>query len=48
MAIACARITDAFPNGRMTNYTRYIKTDLEARGELERVAKKKPQRIRLV
>lgn len=36
----------AFPNGRMTNYTRYTKTDLEARGELERVPKRSPQRVR--
>lgn len=36
----------AFPNGRMTNYTRYTKTDLEARGEVERVPKRSPQRIR--
>ena len=35
-----------FPKGRMTNYTRYTKTDLEARGELERVPGKSPQRIR--
>lgn len=35
-----------FPKGRMTNYTRYTKTDLEARGELARVAKKTPQRVR--
>ncbi|MEO0603210.1 MAG: hypothetical protein AAF211_17355 [Myxococcota bacterium] len=36
----------AFPTGRMTNYTRYTKTDLEARGELERVPKRSPQRVR--
>lgn len=36
----------AFPNGRMTNYTRYTKTDLEARGELERVSRSSPQRVR--
>lgn len=35
-----------FPNGRMTNYTRYTKTDLEARGELVRVPGRSPQRIR--
>lgn len=34
-----------FPKGRMTNYTRYIKTDLEARGELARVPRSSPQRI---
>lgn len=36
----------AFPKGRMTNYTRYTKTDLEARGELERVPRRSPQRVR--
>lgn len=30
----------AFPTGRETNYTRYIKTDLEAPGELLRVPKR--------
>lgn len=35
-----------FPKGRMTNYTRYIKTDLEVRGELARVPRSSPQRIR--
>lgn len=35
-----------FPGGRMTNYTRYTKVDLEARGELERVAGSAPQRVR--
>ncbi|MEM6291629.1 MAG: hypothetical protein AAGA54_10200 [Myxococcota bacterium] len=37
-----------FPKGRMTNYTRYTKTDLEARGELERVPGKSPQRVRRI
>ena len=37
-----------FPKGRMTNYTRYIKTDLEARGELARVPRSSPQRIRRI
>lgn len=37
-----------FPKGRMTNYTRYVKTDLEARGEIERVPRSSPQRIRRV
>lgn len=35
-----------FPNGRMTNYARYVKTDLEARGELSRVPNSSPQRVR--
>lgn len=38
----------SFPKGRMTNYTRYTKTDLEARGELVRVAKSSPQRVKKV
>ena len=36
-----------FPNGRMTNFVRYTKVDLEARGEVQRVPKSAPQRIRL-
>jgi len=36
----------AFPKGWMTNDTRYTKTDLEARGELVRVPKSSPQRVR--
>ena len=35
-----------FPKGRMTNYTRYTKVDMEARGEVERVPKRSPQRVR--
>ena len=35
----------SFPNGRMTNYARYVKTDLEARGEVERIPGRSPQRI---
>ncbi|MEO1228510.1 MAG: hypothetical protein AAFZ18_06375 [Myxococcota bacterium] len=35
-----------FPKGRMTNYVRYVKTDLEARGEVVRVEGSSPQRIR--
>lgn len=35
-----------FPKGRMTNYARYTKTDMEARGELRRVAGSSPQRLR--
>ncbi|EDM76460.1 hypothetical protein PPSIR1_24044 [Plesiocystis pacifica SIR-1] len=37
---------ERFPKGRMTNYTRYTKTDLEARGELERIPRSSPQRLR--
>ena len=36
-----------FPNGRLTNYVRYTKVDLEARNEVERVIPSSPQRIRL-
>ncbi|MEM1349596.1 MAG: hypothetical protein AAGI01_13625 [Myxococcota bacterium] len=36
----------SFPKGRMTNYTRYTKVDMEARGELERIPKSSPQRVR--
>lgn len=36
----------AFPGGRLTNFTRYIKVDLEGRGVLEVVPKSSPQRIR--
>jgi hypothetical protein len=43
-----ARLEDhpAFPGGRLTNFTRYIKVDLEGRGLLEVVAGSAPQRIR--
>ena len=34
-----------FPSGRLTNMTRYVKVDLEARGELLRVPKSSPQRL---
>lgn len=37
---------ELFPKGRMTNDTRYVKTDLEARGEVERLAGSGAQRIR--
>lgn len=37
----------AFPSGRLTNYVRYVKVDLEARGEVRRVPGSSPQRIRL-
>ncbi len=34
-----------FPNGRLTNYVRYTKTDLEARCVVERIPGSSPQRI---
>ena len=37
---------ELFPNGRLTNYVRYTKVDLEARCEVERVPAGSPQRIR--
>lgn len=36
---------ELFPNGRLTNYVRYTKVDLEARCEIERVAGSSPQRL---
>ncbi len=38
----------AFPTGRLTNYVRYAKVDLEARGVLQRVPRSSPQRVRRV
>lgn len=38
--------SDLFPNGRLTNYVRYTKTDMEARCEIERVSGSSPQRVR--
>lgn len=35
-----------FPGGRLTNYVRYVKVDLEARGYLRRVDGSGPQRLR--
>ncbi len=35
-----------FPSGRMSNRVRYVKVDLEARGEVARVPGSSPQRIR--
>lgn len=35
-----------FPGGRLRNYCTHTKVDLEARGEIERVAGVSPQRIR--
>ena len=36
-----------FPKGRLTNYVRYTKTDMEARCEIERIPRSSPQRIAL-
>jgi hypothetical protein len=36
---------ERFPNGRLTNYVRYTKTDMEARCEIERIPGSTPQRI---
>lgn len=36
----------AFPGGRTRNYCTYTKVDLEARGEVERVPRSSPQRLR--
>jgi uncharacterized protein DUF6958 len=43
-----ARLGDhpAFPGGRLTNFTRYVKVDLEGRGLLEVVPGSSPQRVR--
>lgn len=48
VAATQARLGDhpAFPGGRLTNFTRYIKVDLEARGLIEVVPGATPQRIR--
>jgi hypothetical protein len=37
--------SELFPNGRLTNYVRYTKTDMEARCEIERIVRSAPQRI---
>jgi hypothetical protein len=37
--------SELFPNGRLTNYVRYTKTDMEARCEVERIPGSSPQRI---
>lgn len=37
---------ELFPGGRLTNYVRYTKVDLEARCEVERVHGPSPQRVR--
>lgn len=36
---------ELFPKGRLTNYVRYTKTDMEARCEIERIPGSTPQRI---
>lgn len=36
----------AFPNGRLTNFVRYTKVDLEARRIVERIPGSSPQRVR--
>jgi hypothetical protein len=36
----------AFPGGRLTNFTRYIKVDLVSRGVLKVVPGASPQRVR--
>ncbi|NNC78798.1 MAG: hypothetical protein HKN94_01480 [Acidimicrobiales bacterium] len=36
---------ELFPKGRLTNYVRYTKTDMEARCEVERIRRSSPQRI---
>lgn len=48
VAAAQERLGDdpLFPNGRLTNFVRYTKTDMEARCEVERVPRSQPQRIR--
>jgi hypothetical protein len=37
--------SELFPKGRLTNYVRYTKTDMEARCEIERIPGSNPQRI---
>jgi hypothetical protein len=37
--------SELLPNGRLTNYVRYTKTDMEARCEVERIPGSSPQRI---
>jgi hypothetical protein len=47
VAVAQERLGDdpLFPKGRLTNYVRYTKTDMEARCEIERLPGSSPQRI---
>ncbi len=46
IATAQERLGDhpAFPGGRLTNITRYVKVDLESRGEIARVPNSSPNR----
>lgn len=37
--------SELFPKGRLTNYVRCTKTDMEARCEIERIPGPSPQRI---
>ncbi len=37
--------SELFPKGRLTNYVRYTKTDMEARCLIERIPRSSPQRI---
>jgi hypothetical protein len=37
----------SFPSGRLTNWIRFVKVDLECEGVIERVGTKTPQRVRL-
>lgn len=37
-----------FPKGRLSNYVRYTKVDLEARGVVQRIPNSSPQRVRRV
>lgn len=48
VAISQERLGDhpAFPGGRMKNITTYVKVDLEARQEIERIDGTSPQRLR--
>ena len=49
-AVAAARdriaSNPAFPTANVTNYCRFVKVDLEARCEVERIPGSSPQRIR--
>ncbi|WP_432497931.1 DUF6958 family protein [Kineococcus gypseus] len=48
VATTQARLGDhpAFPGGRLTNFARYVKVDLEGRGLLQVVPGSSPQRVR--
>ncbi|MFM9877481.1 MAG: DUF6958 family protein [Rhodoglobus sp.] len=36
----------AFPGGRLSNYVRFTKVDLEGRGVVQRIPRSSPQRVR--